>query len=189
MKKRRLVVGLTGQIASGKGEVVTLLQREFGFTSYSLSDRVREMAAHYRETVTRKLLQNIGDEVRHMLGGDIFARLTAALIWAEAKERVAIDGIRNPGEVEFLQKHPGFILIGITAPREIRFERMKARMRPSDPQTLEEFAALDDRDMGVGQEDLGQQVGRCISMADYLFENNDTLETFQADIRETIEIA
>lgn len=187
MQKKSSVIGLTGQIASGKSEVANTLTIEFGFTCYSLSDRVREMAAFYRETVTRKILQSIGDEMRHMMGGDIFARLTTALVWAEAKNRVVIDGIRNPSEVEFLKKHPHFVLIAVLAPREIRFERMKARARPSDPKTLEEFVALDDRDMGVGHQDkLGQQVGRCITMADYVLENNGTIETFQSLIWETL---
>ncbi|MBI3335598.1 MAG: AAA family ATPase [Candidatus Portnoybacteria bacterium] len=183
MRKKRIIIGLTGFIASGKGSAADIVKNEFGFAYYSLSDQVRQMAKYYGNQVTREILQSIGDEMRHMLGGDILAKLTAALIWAEAKDHAVIDGIRNPHEVEFLRQNPYFKLIAVVAESKVRFERLLKRGRPSDPKTFEDFIIMDDRDQGMGQNDLGQQVKKCVDMADYVLDGNGLLKDFQKRVR------
>jgi dUTP pyrophosphatase len=88
--------------------------------------------------------------------------------------RAIIDGIRNPAEVLSLRKMNGFYLISVDAPQEIRFERLKKRNRESDPKTWEDFLKVDARDLGIGEPEDGQQVGKCIAMADLHLVNDST---------------
>ena len=76
-----------------------------------------------------------------------------------------------------LKKLGSLYIVSVEAPLGIRHERMKQRGRESDPQTLEDFLELDALDKGKGQPENGQQVGKCIEMADYtLINDGDSFE-------------
>lgn len=188
MSRKIIVIGLTGQLAAGKGVISDILVQEFGFTHYSLSDRVREIASTQARgqkngRTGRESLQNVGNETRAWFGGDALAKLTAGHVLIDlvnGKDRIVFDSIRNPEEVTFLKKIIGFTLIAVTASREKRFENIITRNRPTDPKTWEDFCRCDDRDLGVGENALGQNVGKCIEMADVVFTNEDTREDFAA---------
>lgn len=182
-----LCIGLTGQLASGKGVVAEILEKEFGFSYYSLSQRVREVAKTRKIiNVWREILQDIGDEMRQKFGGDILAKLTAGFAFVGGSNRIVIDSIRNPAEVEFLKQHPRFVLMGVTAPREKRFLWMRERARPSDPTTWEEFVAIDTRDLGIEEDAPGQQVGKCLTMTNIMIINSGSLREFRESVRDKI---
>ena len=173
-------IGLTGTKASGKGAVAELL-KQMDFIYSSTSDRVREEAvARGKVNYTIKDLQDIGNELREKFGNEILAIKTLELV--KGNEKVVIDGIRNLGEIEELKRQENFILIGVDAPQEKRFERLVKRARESDPKTWEDFLVMDKRDSGLGEESSGQQVRKCIEQADYFFYNNyPTLEEMKAE--------
>lgn len=192
MNRKIIVVGLTGQLAAGKGVISDILVKEFGFTHYSLSDRVREIAASQERMskngmTGRESLQNVGNETRAWFGGDALAKLTAGHVLIDlisGKDHIVFDSIRNPDEILFLKKIPGFKLIAVIASREQRFKNIIARNRPTDPKTKEEFGRCDDRDQGIGENVLGQNVGKCIELADLCFVNERTREDFITTARE-----
>lgn len=180
MDRKFIIIGLTGQLAAGKGVIVDVLVRQMGFSCYSLSDRVREIAAAQERgpkngQTGRESLQNVGNETRAWFGGDALAKLTAGHVLIDlvsGKYRIIFDSIRNPEEVLFLKKIPGFTLIAVTASREKRFKNIIARNRPTDPKTWEDFCRCDDRDLGIGENALGQNVRKCIEMADFTIVND-----------------
>lgn len=189
MKKKRIIIGLTGYIAAGKGIAADLLKNEFGFTHYAFVDRVREAAyaSGHRDT-SREVLQEVGSDMQKRFGGDIFAKMIAGIMWAEQPERAVIEAIRNPQEYAFLAQHTYFLMLAITAPFELRFARMCLRKRPGDPKTIDEFYAIDQRDRGIGQDLLETQVDRCVGLADYTLENKGTREEFEIQIRDLLAI-
>ena len=99
-----------------------------------------------------------------------------------------IDGIRNPGEVDFLRQQFGddFKLIAIDAQQQVRFERVVKRNRDIDPKTWEEFVAADERDQGKAQPEYGQQVRKCIEMADIVLQNDGSLEELKKKAEDAI---
>ena len=58
-----MLIGLTGRIASGKGEVVEYL-RKIGFEYCTISQVIREEAAKIKIPVTRESLQDLGNLMR-----------------------------------------------------------------------------------------------------------------------------
>lgn len=173
-----MIIGLTGTKASGKSIVAEIL-KEKGFFYTSTSDLVREEALKRGITnYTIKDLQDIGNEIRKNFGsGELVKR---CLEKAKDKKDVIIDGIRNPGEVQEIKKANG-IVIAIDAPVELRFKRILERKRESDPKTLEEFKKMEERDR-KDKEELGQQVDKCMEMADHLITNDSTLENLKTKI-------
>ncbi len=173
-----MIIGITGRIASGKTDVAEFL-KERGFKYVTISQVVREEVSSRGIEITRKTLQDIGNEIRKKEGAEGWIKRLLKRINIE--EDNIIDGIRNPGEIEELRKIPNFILISVNAPKEERFKRVISRDKPSDPKTWEGFLGIDKRDFGE-EDPLGQQVGKCMELADFHLMNDSTLEDFHKKI-------
>lgn len=182
------VVGLTGTIGSGKDVVREILEKKFNTVSVRLSDLLETNVLKKKGIkITRELQQNLGDELRKAYGTHVLAKIAIDFM-KKNNEMKIIDGIRNLGEAEFLKKQFGddFKLIAIDAPQQIRFERIQKRNRDSDPKTWEEFVASDERDQGINQPEYGQQVRKCMEMADVVIQNDGNLEELQKKVDDTI---
>jgi len=132
-----MIIGLTGKNAAGKGELADYLKSK-GFVYFSLSDALREEATKQGLDHSRDVLIKLGTDLRKKLGNGILAERINEKI-RQNKGNFVVDSIRNPGEIEELRKNDGFILIGVNADAEIRFERLMKRGRAGDSRTFEEF--------------------------------------------------
>lgn len=181
------IIGVVGQIASGKGILVKYLTEKLGFTSFSLSSIVHaELKKKGVKKFTRQALQDVGDELRKKEGNDVLARRTIKKI-KNLKSKIqnyVIEGIRNPAEIEFFKKNKDFILIGIKADREIRYQRLISRAKEWDPKNYNDFLKVDKRDLGIGQNKSGQQVEKCLAYCDYVLTNSKDLKDFQRKIKD-----
>ena len=91
-------------------------------------------------------------------------------------KRVVIETIRNPAEAELLlQIVPNAYILGIYASQEDRMDRDKA-IRPAEKN---KFIENDIRDSGDYQPDHGQQVTKCVNMADYHMANTGSLKILE----------
>jgi dephospho-CoA kinase len=179
-----MIIGITGPIASGKSVLVEMLI-EKGFVYHRLSDEVRDEAKKVGVAIERKALQDLGNAMREKFGNGYWAeRLSKRM---EQGKNYVIDGIRNPGEVDFLRKMGNFVLVGVNAPVEKRFQWILARNKDSDPKTLEEVKAMESRDRGVGEAEHGQQSLKCFDMADVYVMNDGTFEELAKKFSELLE--
>jgi len=165
----KLVLGLTGPNASGKGEIATYLAGR-GFTLHSLSDVVREEAAARGLRPEREHLIRIGNLLRDEHGPGVLAER----ILLRLTGRDVVDSIRNPAEVAVLRRLPHFILAGVRAPLEVRFHRSLQRARPGDPRTLDEFR---ERELQENSQDPNaQQLLATFQLADHVIDNEGRRE-------------
>ena len=174
MAAAKLCIGLTGRMASGKGEAVRILNG-YGFRYISLSDIVRDEAAKVDPRVSRSQMQDIGNRLRREGGAGVLGRMVRERVAAENEKRWVIDGIRNPAEVLELKKIDDFFLIGIASAMANIMARLKERGRATDVTAEKELRASLDREWGNGEPEGGQQVGRCLAMADFTVANDGTL--------------
>lgn len=174
MRRGKLCIGLTGRMASGKGELARLLQGR-GFSYVSLSDIVRREAAREGENVDRSRMQDIGNRLRDQGGAGVLGRLVREAVNAAAEPRWVIDGIRHPAEVRELRMIDAFFLVGVECSVSTILARMKARGRASDNGAERELRAALDREWGLGEPASGQQVGATLALADFTIDNNGTL--------------
>ncbi len=181
------VIGLSGTIGSGKNEVKEIIKNRFNCYYVTLSDVIRGEVERRKGLMDRKTLQNMGNEMREKYGTHILAMLAVEYLPRD-KELIIIDGIRNPGEGEYLREKFGknFLWLGIDSPREIRFRRAIDRQQHNDPKSLEEFSKLDDRDQGAGESDYGQQTKKCIEQCDKVIVNDRNLEELKNKVNATL---
>ncbi len=169
-------IGLTGPLASGKGEVSKYLKLR-GFKYISLSDMVREELKKRRLEETRDNLMMIGNSLRKEEGAGVFGKRVKEKIENGNKElNWVIDGIRNPAEIEELRKMEKFFLLAVAAPKETLIERVKNRKRRSDPLSEEQIEKKLMREWGIDEPPDGQQVGACMGEADFFVMNDASLE-------------
>ena len=178
-----MIVGITGPICAGKGIVGNILV-ELGFERFSLADEIREEARRRGIPLTRKTLQDLGDEVRKEEGAGAWARRVANKIVGD--KNYVIESIRNPAEVEVFRAFQDFFLFCIEASDFIRFQRMVKRGREEDPRTFEEFLAVEAKDRGIGQATYGQQNEACWKMADMTIANESGIDELKEDVRKMV---
>jgi len=176
-----MVIGLTGPNASGKSEVANYIKSK-GFIYHSLSDILREEAKKQGIEPLRENLIKLGNDLRRKNGPSFLAdRLISRL---SKKENYVVDSIRNPAEVEVLREINNFILIGIDAPLEKRFERSLKRKRPGDAETLKNFIEKEGKENNKNLEN--QQLKTCLQMADVTIVNDSSMERLYKKIDEIL---
>lgn len=159
----------------GKGEVVKILE-EKGFKYVRLSSMVREEAKRRGVGEEREQLMEVGNSMRAAGGNGVLATKTLETIQSSDHDLWIVDGIRNPAEIDELQKGEGVHIVGVTADREMIVDRIMSRAREGDATTRQEIEAKMDREWGIGEPPEGQQVGQCMEKVDVTIENNGTLE-------------
>jgi len=179
-KTKKIIIGLTGPMAGGKGIVAEYLKGN-GFYYSSTSDRIREECRKRKMEINRDNLQDIGDELRRKFGPEVLAKRTWKMV--EKYPLAVIDSIRGIAEVDFLKTKPNFYLIGVTAPRKIRCQRLIARQRElEDPITWKEFLFYDKKDFKSGQGKFGRNITACLSKTDLLLHNNQKVKDLEKKV-------
>src|SRR5579864_4268050 len=120
---KRLVIGITGHIGSGKTSVGHHLRSAYGFQYLRYSQVLSEWFANDPESKNR--LQEIGWEV--MAGGnqaELNRRLISQIV---PGVDVAVDGLRHPIDYQCLKNSflSSFHLLYIDSPAKVRWERLK----------------------------------------------------------------
>lgn len=177
--KDHLLIGLTGTNGAGKGEVAAYLKKK-GYAYFSLSDLIREELRKKGQKPTRDNMIAAGNALRRRYGPDVLARRAMQRV----KGRAVIDSIRNGREAAYLRKQKGFVLVAVDAPVELRYERAKKRGRPESAASLEEFIAKEKAEMAAGKD--GQQLRRCLEMADVTLTNDGSLRQLHRRIEELL---
>ena len=171
-----MIIGLTGKNAAGKGELAKHMQSK-GFVYLSLSDALREEATKRGLDHSRDTLISLGNELRKKFGnGELAKRVNEKIKKEKAAGKMdfVIDSIRNPGEIDELRKNKDFLLIGVVTDQKIRFQRLLKRGRIGDAATFEEFKKQEDKENN--DEASGQQLDKCLELADKHISSNGTIE-------------
>jgi dCMP deaminase len=168
-----MILGVSGLNGAGKSEVVRFLEQR-SFYPLSLSDVLRQELAAQGVEETRERMIEAGTALRTAEGeGALAARL--AMQMAPDRNYV-VDSVRHPTEVEVLRQRTGrFKLIWVDAAEGVRFERMQARGRHGDADTLEQFRDLEQRELRSA-DPAAQQLLAVKELADFSVTNSGSLD-------------
>ncbi len=137
----KLIIGLTGEMASGKTFSTKYLAKKFNAESYRFSTPLRDVMARLYLTETRENMSALSLVLRQTFGEDLFSEIVAKDAAGAKTDLVVIDGIRRLPDIKALQKLPQFKLIYLEADPEVRFKRLSVRGENPDDngKTWEQF--------------------------------------------------
>lgn len=181
MENKRLIIGLVGQIACGKGAAKKYLINQFGASDYRFSTILRDVLARLHTKISRENIQTISTCLRQTFGEDLLANAMAEDIKNDEHRMIVIDGIRRLTDIQHLKEVPGFVLVSIDADEKVRYDRMKLRNENEgdDKKSFEDFQADQ-------QKESEAQIPDAMKHADYHIDNNDGFDALEKQVNEIV---
>ncbi len=176
-------IGVTGQNAAGKTEVVRFLEAR-SFYPTSLSDEIRADLAEEGLAPTRERMIERGRALRERFGAALLAERVLAKLPRD--RHWVIDSIRHPEEVAALRRGGDFVLVWVDAPDALRFERARRRNRVGTPGSFEAFQAEQAREL-ASDDPAAQQLVAVRALAEEVLENTGDLDALHEGIRAILE--
>lgn len=180
-----MYIGITGTFAAGKGEIVRLL-RQKGFKHYGFGELMREQLEKRGVESTIPNIMEYANETRANHGAGYFAELLLRRVQEDAPKHAVLESIRTLGELTTLQRLPGFLLLSVDAPRELRYERLMNRGRKDGIRSFEEFCEWEDKQLEGAQHE--QQLLAVMDRADVKIVNIGNLEELREQLEEQLNI-
>lgn len=176
------LIAFVGMPASGKSEAAAVARR-LSIPVVSMGDIVRLETAKRGLPPTDENLGGTGTKLRREEGMDVIAKRCVPIIRSHDSPVVVVDGTRNIEEINYFKKEFGrdFRLIAIQAPFELRFERVKTRVRSDDMCSIEELRKRDEREKGWG-------LDKAIEIAEVTVSNTESLQKFRKEIEKKLRI-
>lgn len=178
---QKIIFGLAGEMASGKGTVAKYLGKKYKGNSHRFSTMLRDLAKRMYLEESRDTLQKISEIFRQKFGEDILAKVIYRDVENDQHKIVVVDGVRRAPDIKYLQTFPNFKLIYIETSLEKRFVRTKRRYENSDDEvkTFAEFKKDQRKEAEL-------QIKGLKAKADFLIKNDGTFKELYAQIEKII---
>lgn len=143
MGQEKLVIGLMGTIASGKGTVAEYLVEKHGFKHIVMGNLVRTIARKLRIKPTRENLHNLQAKYRAK-DPAYFIKKVIEKISSSKHKKWVVDGLRNPEDAKILKQTFNAFLVFVDAPPILRWERARKRKRGKEAkESFKEFMKIE----------------------------------------------
>lgn len=183
MNEKQVMLGITGTNGAGKGTIVEFLVKVEGFKHFSASGLISEEIVKRGMSVDRDNMIVVANELRAKYGPGYIAEELLRRAGESREDRI-IESIRTLGEVEKLRKEGG-ILLAVDADQKIRYERITKRGSNKDRVSFEEFVEQEKKEM-ESEDPNKQNLSACIKVADYVIQNNGTIEELNREIEKIL---
>jgi len=179
---QKYILGLVGEIASGKDTIAEYLVKNYGATTVSFSQPLRDIADRIFLAQNRNNLATLGKVLREAFGQDVLSKTIANEVKQAKSSIVVLPNVRLESDLKHLKDEPGFILVAVEADQKIRYQRLTKRRQNTDDasKTWEEFLADSQLETEIHIRDLAQR-------ASHKIDNNHGFVSLFEQIEQLIE--
>lgn len=173
----KIIVGIAGEIASGKDTVAHYLANRYGAKMFMFSDPLRDVLGRIHVAQTRENLTKVSGALRGAFGENLLSHAIAEDAVRDPNPIVVIDGVRRQSDIEAVKGFPEFSLLYVEASIETRYSRIVRRRQNADDdtKTFEDFQKDHLLETEVGIPALKGQ-------ARYVIDNEGPLEELYAKV-------
>ena len=178
----KIVIGLTGPMAAGKGTVADYLKTNHHAAVYKFSTALRDVLDRIYVEQSRANMQNISSILRQGFGDDLLASIIAQDVKNDQDhELIVIDGVRRLPDIKYLRQLPEFKLIAVSTEQQTRWQRMTLRGENPDDitKTFDQFK-LDE------QAEAEKDIVTVAGTADLTVDNNGSIEDLHHRINQIL---
>ncbi|MBI3572101.1 AAA family ATPase [Candidatus Kaiserbacteria bacterium] len=180
-----MIIGITGTLGAGKGEVAEYLVKQKGFKHYSSRAQIVAEIEHRGLPVNRDTMTAVANDMRRTHDPAYPQPQSYEQALADHAENAVMESVREVAGAAFLKAHGAF-LIGVDADPRIRYERAIKRGSSTDHIDFETFVAQEKREM-QNTDPTKQNIGAIMKMADAVLTNNGTKEELHQQIEQTLQ--
>jgi dephospho-CoA kinase len=177
----KIIIGLTGPIASGKGTVKNYIVEKYQASDCRFSTILRDILNRVDMPICRENLQKISTALRQTFGEDLLAKAITKDAQGLSTDVVVIDGIRRMTDIGHLIKLDHFVLVSIDAEPKTRHERLVLRNENEDDKTKTFEAFLADHKI-----ETEMTIPEVMTYAKERIDNNGSLDDLKRQIDEII---
>ncbi len=181
MASQKIILGVSGEIASGKDTVGNYLAETHGAGKLRFSQPLRDILDRIGIEQNRENMAKISLYLRKAFGEDVLSRVILAEAEASAAEFVVVDGIRRLPDMVHMETDAHFYFCYVEATPEKRFERLTKRRQNTDDasKTAMQFEKDAQLETEIGIRDLKER-------ADFVINNDGELEDLEKQVDEMV---
>ena len=177
MTNNKIILGLVGPIASGKGAFCQYFKSRHQAEILRFSTVLRDVLDRFYIEQSRENMQALSSALRQIFGDDLLAKTMADDVAKSPAKIIVLDGIRRLPDIKYLKESPNFHLVEITADQQVRFERIISRKENTDDakKTFAEF-------QNDEKQEAELQIKEVAQAAKFHILNNGTIENLHDQI-------
>lgn len=131
----KIVIGLAGQISSGKDTIANYISEKYGGISMSFSQPLRDILNRAYLPINRANMSWLAQTFIDHFGGDVISNIVGKEVEASDKKIFILPNIRREDDMAYFKDWPGYVLIGINTDLRTCYDRLIKRSQNVDDQT------------------------------------------------------
>jgi len=180
--RNKIIIGIAGQIASGKNVIADYVAKKYGGVTISFSQPLRDILERLCMPIDREHLSGLTQCLIDKFGDDFLSKIVAKEIEKSDKQIFILPNIRRETDCVHLKDNPGFILVGVEADPRKCYDRLIERGQNEDDKgkTWEQFQ----KDLQLSTE---VSIAGLIKKSSIILENNGSLEELYKQVDQMME--
>jgi dephospho-CoA kinase len=178
----KIILGISGEIASGKDTVGKYLAEKYGALALRFSQPLRDILVRLHLEQNRENMATLSLHLRRAFGEDILSKVMLADAEKAQENFIVVDGVRRLPDIVHMETSEHFYFAYVEASSEKRYERLIQRRQNSDDAT--KTPAQFEKDAKLETE---LQIASLKERADFVINNDGTLEELHTQVDNMME--
>jgi len=177
----KIIIGVAGEIASGKDTVGKYMAEKYQALPLRFSQLLRDILDRMGLEQNREHMAKLSLQLRKGFGEDILSKGILAQAEKSEAEIVVVDGVRRLPDMIQLEMNERFYFVYVEATPETRYERLTKRRQNADDETKTPMQFAKDAKL-----ETESQIRDLKERADFVISNDGTLEELQKQIDDAV---